>query len=212
MEASDSPARRSRRHAGVKIGAVILAAGSSSRLGQPKQLLQHEGRTLVRRTAAAALAAGCDPVAVVVGAEREKVAAALLDLAVLLVPNEDWERGIGTSIRAGVARLRESDAVLLLVCDQPFVGADVLRRLLAAQEETQKPMAASAYAGTIGVPALFTRVCFARLLSLGNKEGAKPLLTSRPAEVAQVDFPQGAIDIDTPGDFQALQDDHSVSP
>ncbi|MEO5718245.1 MAG: nucleotidyltransferase family protein [Chthoniobacterales bacterium] len=212
MEKADSPARRRRRDAGVKIGAVILAAGSSSRLGQPKQLLQYEGRILVRRAAEAAFAAGCDPVAVVVGAEREKVAAALRDLAVLIVPNEDWAHGIGTSIRAGVARLRENDAVLLLVCDQLFLSADLLRRLIDDQQKTQKPIAASAYAGTVGVPSLFTRACFAQLLSLGEEEGAKTLLTSPPNEVAQIDFPLGAIDIDTPGDFRALQDDHGVSP
>lgn len=211
METADSPARRRRRDAGVKIGAVILAAGSSSRLGQPKQLLQYEGRTLVRRAAEAAFAAGCDPVAVVVGAEREKVAAALRDLAVLIVPNEDWQRGLGTSIRAGVARLQEGDALLLLVCDQPFLSVDLLRQLIAAQQETQKPMAASAYSGTLGVPALFTRACFAQLLSLGDGEGAKALLASRPNEVAQIDFPPGSIDIDTPGDFQALQRDHGAS-
>ncbi len=211
MEAADSPAGRGLRHAGVKIGAVILAAGSSSRLGQPKQLLKYEGDALVRRTAEAALAAGCDPVAVVVGVARGKVAAALNDLAVLIVPNDDWERGLGTSIRAGVARLQESDALFLLVCDQPFVSADSLCRLLSAQQETQKPMAASAYSGTIGVPALFTRACFAQLLSLGDEEGAKVLLASRPNDVAQVDFPPGSIDIDTPGDFQALQRDHGPS-
>ncbi len=204
MEAADSPARRGLRHAGVKIGAVILAAGSSSRLGQPKQLLQHEGRTLVRRTAEAALAAGCDPVAVVVGAECEKVAAALRDLAVLIVPNEDWQRGLGTSIRAGVARLGESDALLLLVCDQPKVDAGLLRQLIAQQKQTGQPMVATSYAGTRGVPALFTRACLERLLSLGDDAGAKTLLLARPAEVATVEFPAAALDIDTPADLPAL--------
>ncbi|MEP6975292.1 MAG: nucleotidyltransferase family protein [Spartobacteria bacterium] len=195
----------------MKIGAVVLAAGSSSRLGESKQLLQHEGRPLVRRIAETAIAAGCDPVAVVVGAGREKVAATLHDLAVTIVPNDAWERGLGTSLRAGVAQLRDSDALLLLVCDQPFVSVDLLRQLIAAQQKTQKPMAASAYGGTIGVPALFTRACFAQLLSLGEEEGAKTLLTSRPDEVAPVDFPSGAIDIDTPADFEALQREHGAS-
>ena len=204
MEAADSPARRGLRHAGVKIGAVILAAGSSSRLGQPKQLLQHEGRTLVRGTAEAALAAGCDPVAVVVGAECEKVAAALRDLAVLIVPNEDWQRGLGTSIRAGVARLGESDALLLLVCDQPKVDAGLLRQLIARQQQTGQPMVATSYAGTHGVPALFARSCFEQLLSLGEESGAKTLLLARPAEVATVEFPAAALDIDTPEDLPAL--------
>jgi molybdenum cofactor cytidylyltransferase len=205
MEAPDSPATgRADRRARVKIGAIILAAGSSSRLGQPKQLLEYEGRTLVRRAAEAALVAGCDPVAVVVGANLENVAAALRGLAVLIVPNEDWERGLGTSIRAGVVRLQESDAVILLVCDQPKVDAGLLRDLIARQEQTGQPMVASRYAATNGVPALFTRACFERLLALEDDSGAKALLQSRPAEVATVAFPAAAFDVDTPADFHLL--------
>lgn len=187
----------------MKVGAIVLAAGSSSRLGQPKQLLEYEGRTLVRRTAEVALGAGCDPVAVVVGAQREQVTAALRDLAVEIVPNDNWERGLGTSIRAGLARLQESDAVILLVCDQPKVDAQVLRQLIARQEQTGQPMVAISYAGTRGVPALFTRACFEQLLSLGDAAGAKTILLARPAEVAAVDFPAAALDIDTAEDLRS---------
>ncbi|HEY3663787.1 MAG TPA: nucleotidyltransferase family protein, partial [Chthoniobacterales bacterium] len=148
--------------------------------------------------------AGCDPVAVVVGANLENVAAALRGLAVLIVPNEDWERGLGTSIRAGVVRLQESDAVILLVCDQPKVDAGLLRNLIARQEQTGQPMVASRYAATNGVPALFTRACFERLLALEDDSGAKALLQSRPAEVATVAFPAAAFDVDTPADFHLL--------
>lgn len=188
----------------MKTGAIVLAAGSSSRLGQPKQLLKYKGRTLVRGTAEAALAAGCHPVAVVVGADRDKVAAAVSDLAVLIVPNDHWERGLGTSIRAGVARLEESETLILLVSDQPKVNARLLRELIARQEQTGQPMVATRYAGSNGVPALFTRSCFGRLLSLGDEIGAKALLQSRPGEVATVEFPAAALDIDTPVDLQLL--------
>ncbi len=205
MEATDPFAGRIDRRARVKIGAVVLAAGASSRLGQPKQLLEHEGQTLVGRAASAALAAGCDPVAVVVGAERAGVTAALRDLPVLIVPNEDWPRGIGTSIRAGVARLRECDALLLLVCDQPRVDVALLRRLIALHEQTQKPMIATSYSGTHGVPALFARSCFERLLSLADGSGAKALLLAHPGDVASVPFPAGALDIDTPSDLKSLR-------
>ncbi|CAN5579238.1 nucleotidyltransferase family protein [soil metagenome] len=186
----------------MKIGAVVLAAGGSTRLGQPKQLLAHEGQALVRRTANAAIEAGCDPIVVVVGAEREKVATALRDLTATIVPNDNWPRGVGTSIRAGVARLQESDAVILLVCDQPKVEADLLRQLVARQQETGQPMIASSYAGTLGVPALFTRACYGRLLALDDETGAKALLLARPAEVASVPFEAGALDIDTPEDLE----------
>lgn len=204
METTDTSAQRDGGRAGVKIGAVVLAAGSSSRLGQPKQLLEYEGQSLVRRAAQAALDAGCDPVAVVVGHGREKVIAALHELPATLVPNDDWERGIGASIRAGVDRLRASDALILLVCDQPKVDASLLRELIAGQEQTGQPMVATRYASTQGVPALFTRDRFAQLLSLGDETGAKRLLLARPAEVATVDFPAAAWDIDTPADLRSL--------
>lgn len=198
------PARRIACRAGVKIGAVILAAGASSRLGQPKQLLEYHGETLVRRVARAALDAGCRPVALVLGAVREKIAVTVRDLELTILPNDAWERGMGTSIRLGVAALRDCDALFLLASDQPMVSPDLLRELIATQNETQKPMAASAYTGTIGVPALFTRACFAQLLALGDVSGAKALLLARPDEVASVPFAAGAVDIDTPGDYRTL--------
>ncbi len=174
----------------MKIGAVVLAAGGSSRLGQPKQLLQHRGQSFVRQMAEAALAAGCSPVAVVVGAEQEMIKTALQGLPTQLLPNDSWQRGIGTSVRAGVAALQDCDALLFLACDQPHVEAGVIRRLIAQQQETQKPMVASAYAGTLGVPAMFSRTCFKELLSLSDQEGAKALLMTRPAMSQRSIFPK----------------------
>jgi molybdenum cofactor cytidylyltransferase len=188
----------------VKIGAVILAAGNSSRLGRAKQLLQYRGESLVRRTARAALDAGCRPVAIVVGPVRETVAAALHDLEVELVPNESWRRGIGTSIRSGVGALKECDALVILVCDQPHVSAQLIRQLSAVHEETRKPIVASAYASTLGVPVLFARDYFDRLLALGDEHGAKFLLVAEPNDVARVAFPRGAVDIDTASDLEKL--------
>jgi molybdenum cofactor cytidylyltransferase len=196
---------RPSRGPALKIGGVILAAGSSSRLGQPKQLLLYRGQTLIRRAIQAALGAGCAPIVVVVGSAREKVAESLHDLEVIILPNESWRRGIGSSIRAGVNALRECDALAILACDQPRVEAALICQLIARQEETGKPTVASAYAGTLGVPALFVRACFAQLLSLGDEQGAKALLIRRPNDVAQVDFPAGAVDLDTPEDWARLR-------
>jgi molybdenum cofactor cytidylyltransferase len=189
----------------VKIGAVILAAGSSSRLGRPKQLLQYRGETLVRRAARAALDAGCAPVAVVVGKERKEIADNLDDLKVIILPNESWQRGIGTSVRIGVEALKGCDGLIILACDQPHVTQSLIQQLIARQQETRKPMVASAYSGTRGVPALFLRAFFEELLSLGENEGAKALLISRPNDVAEIDFPAGAVDLDTPEDWARLR-------
>jgi molybdenum cofactor cytidylyltransferase len=186
------------------IAAVVLAAGGSSRLGQPKQLLEFEGQSLVRRAAQAALDAGCAPVVVVVGPEQEPIAAALQGLEVTLLPNELWRGGIGTSIRAGVEHVRTSDALIILACDQPHVSVSVLLQFVARQQESPHSMVAAAYAGTFGIPALFPRAFFDNLLSLGDNEGAKALLTAEPDKLVLVDFPAGAIDIDTPEDLDVL--------
>lgn len=187
------------------IGAVILAAGGSVRLGQAKQVLDFHGQPLVRRIARAALDAGCAPVAIVLGRDREAITAALQNLNVQVVPNDRWKEGLGSSIRAGVQALLECEMVVIATCDQPHVDAELIRRLITAQAETRQPIVASAYSGTYGVPALFLRRYFNDLLSLPNEHGAKAIMARHPAEVASIDFPQGAIDIDTPADYRALQ-------
>ncbi|HEV2804959.1 MAG TPA: nucleotidyltransferase family protein [Chthoniobacterales bacterium] len=191
------------------IGAVVLAAGGSSRLGQPKQLLKFRGETLVRHAARAAAEAGCNPVIVVVGEESEAIREELQSSDARVVENPDWARGMGTSVRRGLEQLPDSvDAVVLATCDQPLVGEGVIARLMVAQEETGKPIVASSYANTLGVPALFDRSCFEALLKLPDDSGAKTLITSRLADVCAIAFEQGAVDIDTPEDFDRLTENH----
>lgn len=186
----------------MKVAALILAAGGSARLGQPKQLLPYQGQSLVRRTVSAALDGGCSPVLVVVGRDGAEIAQALQGLSIELVPNEQWEWGMSGSIRVGMEKLpATADAVLLLVCDQPHLDADHVRALLQEEERSGQPMVASAYAGTVGVPALFQRSCFEKLKSLGGETGAKSLLLASPRDCATVNFAKGAIDIDTPDDL-----------
>jgi molybdenum cofactor cytidylyltransferase len=192
------------------IGAVILAAGESKRLGRCKQLLQFRGKSLIRRVVDEALAAKCRPVVVILAADQppnEQIRNELRGAEVALIDNGAWRLGIGTSIRAGVNEIMynpEVSAVLLLTCDQPFVDAPLLDHLKAAYERTKKPVVASAYDGTLGVPALFDRSCFDELLQLGDNEGAKKLILREPARMRLVLFPDGAIDIDTPADFRRL--------
>ena len=140
----------------------------------------------------------------VVGAESEPIAAELRELPVVLVPNDSWREGIGSSIRAGLGPLAECDALVLLVCDQPRTDCGVIQRLIDEQEKTGKPVVASAYSGTLGVPALFERKFFAALSSLPDEEGAKSIISAHTHEVASVDFPEGALDIDTRPDYEAL--------
>ncbi|HYJ04517.1 MAG TPA: nucleotidyltransferase family protein [Chthoniobacterales bacterium] len=191
-----------------KVGAIILAAGGSGRFGRPKQLLAFRGESLVRRAARCA-AEACGPrVVVVAGDTRTLIEAELRESAAIVAENPDWRSGLGTSIRCGLQRLiastTELDAVVLLACDQPFVEAQILAALVAEQERSGKPIVASSYANTLGIPALFDRSCFKALLALPDDSGAKALIESRPDDVASIEFEKGAIDIDTPADFERL--------
>ena len=189
-------------------GAVILAAGGSSRFGQSKQLLPFRGKTLLRTIINAACEAGCSPVVVVIGSNDEKIHPELAHAKVIEVRNANWQRGIGSSIRSGVQALidyaPDVAAILLLVCDQPAVNARVIENLIATRETTKKEIVASSYADTVGVPALFDRSLFERLLSLGDEAGAKSIILQNLDRVAQFAFPEGAIDIDTWEDWEKL--------
>jgi molybdenum cofactor cytidylyltransferase len=191
-----------------RVAAVILAAGGSSRLGQAKQLLKFRGETLVRRAVRAAAEAGCEPTVVIVGESAPAIRPELRESAALMLENREWRRGLGTSIRRGTEFVLQCvpdvDALLLLVCDQPLLEAGTIVALVAEQEKSGKLIIASSYAGTFGVPALFDRSRFAALLALPDDSGAKSLIEARPQEVGSVSFEAGAIDIDTPEDFERL--------
>ena len=185
--------------------AILLAAGGSTRLGQPKQLVALDGEPLLARTARAALAAGAAPVWVVVSeatAESGRVALAGIDATI--VENPDAAEGMGSSLRIGMAALSAAEPVpervLLLVCDQPLVTAEHLRLLLS----TPSPhgMVAAAYAGRVGVPAVFERRHYAALAETRGDTGARELLRSLP--VTSVDMPEATVDIDTPEQLREL--------
>ncbi|MDR3669725.1 MAG: nucleotidyltransferase family protein [Holophaga sp.] len=181
------------------IPAVILAAGASRRLGRPKQLVELEGESLLRRTVRAALA-GCAPVLVVVGARGEDMAAHLEGLPVTLVRNEAWEEGMASSLRAGIRALPAgAEAVLFLVCDQPAVDGALVRRLLQVRREHPEAVVACGYAGARGTPSIFPAHCFAQLLELRGDRGARGLLAGAGVEV--VPFPEGDADVDYPEDL-----------
>jgi molybdenum cofactor cytidylyltransferase len=190
------------------VGAIILAAGGSSRFGQPKQLLAFRGFSLVRRAVDAAAEAGCRRIAVVAGDERDLIETELRETPAFVIHNPKWERGLGTSIQAGLQHLRSAlpqmEAVVLLTCDQPFVEARTISALMTMRADSDKPIVASRYANALGVPALFDRSCFEALLALPDDSGAKALIEARGSAVAEIAFEQGAIDIDTPADFERL--------
>lgn len=189
---------------------MILAAGESSRFGKPKQLIPFRGKSLLRGIIDAAAEANCSPIAVVLGSSRQQIENDLEKTNVLIVENRNWQQGIGTSIRAGVQlvidRERDVDAIVLLVCDQPFVDPRVIKKLITLRKKTGKPIVASSYAETLGVPALFDRSCFHELLALDDTRGAKPIILRHRERVTEVMFPEGKVDIDTAEDYERLID------
>ena len=193
-----------------RYGGIILAAGASSRMGRPKQLLEIGGQPLVVRAAEAALAAGLWPVIVVLGAHAEKIRPALARLPVLPVENAAWNEGMAASIRAGIGALqqfsRAMDGAVVALCDQPAFSAETVARLVGAQVATGKGIAAARYLGRQGAPALFLQRHFAALAALTGEEGARALLNDSPAEVAAVDLPEMGLDLDTPADYAALNE------
>ena len=198
-----------------EIAAVILAAGASSRFARPKQLVQFRGKSLLRRIVDAAAEAKCSPVVVVIGSETEKTREELAGTSAIAVQNNDWQRGIGTSIQAGVKGVIDNatkvskppllEAIVLLTCDQPFVEGQTIRELIALYKKMKKAIVASSYSDTLGVPALFDRSCFAELLALDDDSGAKPIILSKRDRVAEFPFPEGKIDIDTVEDLELAQ-------
>jgi molybdenum cofactor cytidylyltransferase len=187
-----------------EIAALVLAAGSSSRLGQCKQLLQLRGETLIHRVARQALSCCPGSVICVLGAEHAAVAAAVEDLAVQTCLNQDWKSGMASSLRSGIAALPDTVAgVMVLVCDQHRIEAIDLKRLLTAWSADS--IVAAFYGSALGVPAIFPRRLFGQLSELQGDQGARNLLRSGTEIPAAVEMPAAGFDLDTPADLPAFR-------
>jgi molybdenum cofactor cytidylyltransferase len=188
-----------------RVAGIVLAAGASTRLGEPKQLIELGGQPLVRRAAMSALEAGAHPVVVVLGSGGDQILPALDGLpGVRVALNTRWETGLASSLGAGLAALTAEDDVdgaLLLLADQPFVDAHALKALVDAFGESR--IVASSYSNTVGVPAVIGREYFGELASLQGDRG--PWLT-RQASVTPVPLPVSPLDIDTPDDVSLLRE------
>jgi len=189
-------------------GIIILAAGNSSRLGKPKQLLKYNGYTLLRNTIIQAKLVPNSVVIVVTGAYKKNVDKELATTAAKVVNNPEWETGMASSIVIGLDALRtlnpEIKACIFTVCDQPFVTAQVFKDLLEQHLVTGKGIVASAYAETIGTPMLFSNDYYEALFNLTGQDGAKKLAQLHKEDLATIPFEKGAIDIDTTDDYNKL--------
>jgi len=191
----------------MPVAAIVLAAGASRRLGQPKQLLRLDGETLLPRVLRLAGEAGATPLFAVLGAHREIVAASIRNCGAQVVFNPQWEQGIASSICAGLGALDAGAAgALLLGCDQTRLTASHLRAMMEAFAAQPAPsIVASRYAGVLGIPALFPRSAFPELLALRGDKGARALLLQPSCPLLPIEFPGGEIDIDLPADLKDIQ-------
>lgn len=189
-------------------GIVLLAAGKSSRLGQAKQLLVFEGKSLVKRAALIASEV-TGKIVVVTGAQANQIKHELSDTDSIIAFNKDHEEGLASSIHTGLATLQTNfpqiDRVLFIVCDQPHISAFLLKQMIKTSEQKLKGIVACAYGDTFGTPVLFQKKYFPSLLQLTGDQGAKRIIQNNLDDLAIVEFPEGGIDIDTIEDYEALK-------
>lgn len=190
----------------ASLHAVVLAAGASTRFGSPKQLVRVDGRPLLHTVVARAVELAGHSVTVVLGAHAGELSALLRHSPASVIVNRDWQEGMASSIRAGMARVSAGcQGVLLLLADQPNVTIEDLRRLAGAWRRQSDFIVAAQYGSTTGVPAIFPRTSFADLGSLRGDRGARSVLQKNPDRVVRIPMPAAALDIDTPEDLIRLK-------
>jgi molybdenum cofactor cytidylyltransferase len=188
-------------------GLLILAAGQSSRLGRPKQMLAYMGESLVKRAVKNGLNSVCTPVIVVLGANFDLILAEIAAENLDVLNNTEWNEGIASSIRLGVRHAQKNKhitSLIIMLCDQPFADVILLNNLVEQYSTVGKSIVACTYADTVGVPALFSSKYFPELSQLKGNEGARKLISTHSADVSALPFPLGDIDIDTDEDYNNL--------
>lgn len=195
-------------------GIVLLAAGVSSRLGRPKQLLSYQGDYLLNHAIKATEQVNDVVTVVIIGAEAESLLKEIKNVDVKVVLNQQFKEGMSSSIRCGVQYLQDYDRnienIIIMVCDQPYVDGVHISKLIACHEATAAKIVASTYSDRKGVPALFNKQLFPELLTLKGDVGAKALIKKYNAETAAVFLPLGEIDIDTEENYNMLINSDSV--
>ena len=191
----------------MKTGIIILAAGESSRLGYPKQIAKYKEKTLLQLAIDAANDANVDKRVLVLGANRDEIKKTFPGASIPNIPNPHYQKGMSSSIKVGLEymlKIDKPDQVIIMLCDQPFVDAKILNKLIAAQKKESKGIIACSYSKTVGVPILFGSAYFQELMALTGDEGAKNIVLANEDDLATVAFPKGKVDIDTEEDLRDL--------
>jgi len=193
------------------IGIIILAAGASRRMGSPKQLLKIDNQTLIERAIAITQAVDNQETIVVLGANAESIAPFISSQSSIdYIINENWEQGMGTTLKVGLAFLLtkkiDLSAVIVMVCDQPYLSTKILQELIDKYQETKADIVATTYNNLKGVPALFSNALFDSLIGLDKDEGARKIIKRYEGKIEVINFPKGIYDLDTPQAYQAYLD------
>jgi len=189
------------------VAAVILAAGESKRMGEPKQLLPVSGQSMVTRVTEVVCAADLAQVVVVIGAHAQAVAQAVAGLPVEMVRNDRWPEGMTSSLHAGLHALRsEIKATLVVLADQPWLTAELIRAIVDCYHTTGAPVVAPFYQGQRGRPVLFDRSLFPELLAARDDESRREIIARHRDQIARVEVEDPALfrDIDTRQDYQEI--------
>jgi len=186
---------------------VILAAGQSKRMGEPKAFIKIEGQTLLDRTISNANATKARTIYLVTGAYHEQMIGIAQNQKLEVIYNNNWQEGMASSLRKAIeiiGQIPQIQGVLVLLIDQPFVDAPLLKKLIDGFNENPSQPIASFYKNVNGVPAIFPRSMWKDLLELKGDKGARQLLNQRE-DVVSIPFENGAIDLDFPTDFEQLK-------
>lgn len=190
-----------------KISIILLAAGQSSRLGKPKQLLTYQGKTLLQHTIDIVVDLPYSTT-LVLGAYMEKILASLHLSNITIAVNKNWDEGLASSIRCGLNHVinhnPDTEAIILVLCDQPFLTKEVLSNIVRKYDETQSAIVHSIFKEAFGPPTLFHKSLFPYLMDLKGNQGAKKIVDMFHEKVTHIHFPEGDIDIDTQSDYDLL--------
>lgn len=188
-----------------QIAAIILAAGGSIRLGTPKQLIPWQGMTLLNFTIATIKESGIEEVVIVLGASADVIRTSLKDTQLRIVVNAGWQTGKASSIRAGLnATPGTAKGVLIFLCDQPYLSAELIHKIIQAGEESEAKIIAPAVGEQLSNPVLFKKEILSAFYTLQGEEGGKNLFTRYPMQKVPWKDKRILLDIDTQDDLGKL--------